>query len=86
VLFAYGSVPKDHIPTDTVVRLQFHIIVPLHEINLSRIGRSERTFAPCFKAELVFGIPKDVQSKLFTLRCLQLNRKVRALDCQWLNT
>jgi len=35
VLFAYGSVPKDHIPTDTVVRLQFHIIVPCNKINLS---------------------------------------------------
>ena len=43
MLFAYGSVPKDHIPTDTVVRLQFHIIVPLHEINLSRIRRSEQS-------------------------------------------
>jgi hypothetical protein len=38
VLFAYGSVPKDHIPTDYGVRLQFHIIVPINEINLSRIA------------------------------------------------
>ena len=37
-MFAYGSVPKDHIPTDYGVRLQFHIIVPLNEINLSRIA------------------------------------------------
>jgi hypothetical protein len=28
--------PFGHIPTDMIVRLQFHIIVPLHEINLSR--------------------------------------------------
>jgi hypothetical protein len=35
VLFAYGSVPKDHIPTDTVVRLQFHIKGACNEINLS---------------------------------------------------
>jgi len=40
---AYGSVPKDHIPTDYGVRLQFHIIVPCNEINLSRIAKSKTT-------------------------------------------
>jgi hypothetical protein len=38
---AYGSVPKDHIPTDYGVRLQFHIIVPCNEINLSRTAKSK---------------------------------------------
>ena len=29
--------PFGHIPTDMIVRLQFHIIVPCNEINLSRM-------------------------------------------------
>jgi hypothetical protein len=34
VFFAYGSVPRDHIPTDKIVRLQFHTKGAEVKINL----------------------------------------------------
>ena len=52
MLFAYGSVPKDHIPTDYGVRLQFHIILTLNEINLSRAAELKTAKASVKTAEI----------------------------------
>jgi hypothetical protein len=43
--------PFGHIPTDMIVRLQFHIIVPCNEINLSRNGRLFEVIALFLKGE-----------------------------------